>query len=514
MAKPFRNLNRAKPQSYGVGLLVVFILVSLTYVTMSGTNKMRISLANSQLVQVVDVNYTSIKSYPSTGKEAAEKEKVVVVEKNSSAVPEEVFLPTGRTGDQGVPAVEKKPICDLSNRKSDVCEAAGDVRIVGKNTRMVYVAPPPDGNREGESWTIKPYARKWDVGSGGSVREVTLRLVNDYGDDGRCAVNYSIPALVFAIGGWSGINFFHDFGDVLVPLFQSAAPFSGEVQLLVANNKPGWVQKFRPYFDKLSRYPVIEFDEDDAVRCFPRVTLGLRCSSIEDFQMEPAKSPQGYSMVDFAEFTRSAFGLPRKRPTLLPEPLVGGEQSTAKARLMLIARAKTRRFTNVEEIVRMAEGAGFEVVVTEASDDIAKFSRVVNSCDVLMGVHGSALTNMVFLPRGGVVIQVVPWGKLDWIAGHYFRDPAKQMEVKYLEYSINEEETTLSEQYPREHAVFKDPMSVHHQGWDTFSRIFLKEQNVRLNVTRFRPFLDRARLFISQQHTQAQDLDLDQRGGG
>ena len=44
MAKALRNLNRAKPQSCGVGLLAVLILVSLSYVTMSRTNKMRISI--------------------------------------------------------------------------------------------------------------------------------------------------------------------------------------------------------------------------------------------------------------------------------------------------------------------------------------------------------------------------------------------------------------------------------------------------------------------------------------
>ncbi|WOL18465.1 hypothetical protein Cni_G27261 [Canna indica] len=394
--------------------------------------------------------------------------------------------------------LEKKPRCDLSNRKSDVCEAEGDVRIIGKDTRMVYVSPPQwADNKEGESWTITPYARKWDVGSGAHVREVSLKLVKGYGDNTHCSVNYSVPALVFAIGGWSGINFFHDFGDVLVPLFQTAYPFGGEVQLLVANKKPGWVEKYKLYFQKLSKYEIIEFDKDDSVRCFKQVTLGLRCSSIEDFQIEPSKSPQGYSMVDFAKFTRSAFSLSRDYPISRRE-----EKAGKKPRLMIITRARTRRFMNVEEIVKMAKEAGYDVVVTEANEDIAKFSRIVNSCDVLMGVHGSALTNMVFLPTNAVVIQVVPWGNLDWIAGHYFRDPSKQMKVNYLEYSINEEETTLTELYPRDHAVFKDPMSVHHQGWDTFSRIFLKEQNVRLDVKRFRPFLERALSILREQQRE------------
>ncbi|RRT59624.1 hypothetical protein B296_00009000 [Ensete ventricosum] len=67
MAKALRNLNRAKPQSCGVGLLAVFILVSLSYVTMSKTNKMRISLATSQLPPLLKVNSTSMTSDKSDG---------------------------------------------------------------------------------------------------------------------------------------------------------------------------------------------------------------------------------------------------------------------------------------------------------------------------------------------------------------------------------------------------------------------------------------------------------------
>lgn len=443
MAKGFRNLNRAKPQNYGIGLLAVVGLVALTYVTMSRTTGMRFSVGG-----------------------AGEFVKA-----------------------------EKRPMCDLSNRKSDICEADGDVRIIGKDTRMVYVAPPGSVDAQGgESWTIKPYARKWDPGSGARVREVTLKLVHGHGEDRRCSVNHTVPAMVFAVGGWTG-NYFHDFVDVLVPLFETAHPFGGEVQFLIANMYPPWMDKYRPFFRKLSRYEIIEYDNDDTVRCFRHVTLGLRCTSAEDFQMEPSKSPHGYTMFDFAKFTRSVFSLERSHPLRV------GEQTDKKPRLMIITRAQTRRFMNVEEIVRMAEEVGYEVVVAEGDPDISKFSRIVNSCDVLMGVHGSALTNMVFLPTNSVVIQVVPWGNLDWIAGHYFREPSKQMKLNYLEYSINEEETTLTALYPRDHSVFKDPMSLHPQNadWDTFSRIFLKEQNVKLDVRRFRPFLEHALHILKEQ---------------
>ncbi|WOK93371.1 hypothetical protein Cni_G02068 [Canna indica] len=446
MARGFRNINRSKPQTYWVGVIAVAILVLLTYLTMSKTNSMRFSLGGAS-----------------------------------------DFVKSG-----------KKPICDLSNRKSDICEADGDVRIIGKDTRKVYVAPSQLVDIEGgDSWTIKPYARKWDAGSGARVREVTLQLVNGSLEDKHCSINHTVPAVVFAIGGWIG-NYFHDFVDVLVPLFETAYPFGGEVQFLIANIFPPFMDKYKLFFKKLSRYEIIDYDKDDAIRCFKHVTLGLRCTSAEDFQMEPSKSPHGYTMYDFAKFTRTVFSLEREYPIKIDE------KTDKKPRLMIITRAQTRRFMNVEEIVQMAEEVGYEVVVTEGDPDISKFSQIVNSCDVLMGVHGSALTNMVFLPTNAVVIQVVPWGNLDWIAGHYFRDPSSQMKINYLEYSINEEETTLTELYSKDHAVFKDPMSLHPQNadWDTFFRIFLKEQNVKLDVRRFRPFLKHALRILGEQNRE------------
>ncbi|WOK93370.1 hypothetical protein Cni_G02067 [Canna indica] len=471
MAKDFKNFNRAKTQNYGVGLVAVFILLSLTYITMSRTNTMRISVATSQLSSVPNMNRSITSGDHSNG-------------------------PQKDSLEGGILKPEKKPICDFSNRKSDFCEAEGDVRIIGKDTRMVYVSSSHDQfghDGGGDSWTLKPYARKVAAASGAGVREVTLKLVNGYhGEDSlRCTVNYTVPAVVFAIGGWTG-NFFHDFADVLAPLFQNAYPFNGEVQFLVANMIPSFINKYQPILKKLSRYEIIEYDKDDAIRCFKRVILGLRLSTAEDFQMNPSNSPHGYSMLDLASFVKSVYSLERLRPSRITAGAGGGVEPVKKPRLMLITRARTRRFMNAKEIVQMAEELGFEVVVSEANPDVAKFARIVNSCDVLMGVHGSALTNMVFLPTNGVVIQVVPWGNLDWIAEHYFKEPARQMKVNYIEYSINEEETTLSEMYPRDHAVFKDPKSLHRQGWNTYARIFLREQNVRLDLRRFRPFLERA----------------------
>jgi capsular polysaccharide biosynthesis protein len=87
-------------------------------------------------------------------------------------------------------------------------------------------------------------------------------------------------------------------------------------------------------------------------------------------------------------------------------------------------------------MARAAADAGFEVRVAEPDQhtDMAMFTALVNSVDVMVGVHGAGLTNMVFLPRGAVLIQVVPFGGLEWLTSVTFKDPAADLEVSYMDY--------------------------------------------------------------------------------
>jgi hypothetical protein len=58
---------------------------------------------------------------------------------------------------------------------------------------------------------------------------------------------------------------------------------------------------------------------------------------------------------------------------------------------------------------------GFEVVVSGGTYEVASFTEITNSYDVIMGVHDAGLTNMVFLPPRGVVIQIVLLGGLEFV---------------------------------------------------------------------------------------------------
>ncbi|CAI9113483.1 OLC1v1014094C1 [Oldenlandia corymbosa var. corymbosa] len=402
------------------------------------------------------------------------------------------------TKDHGIPSHlehqhnEAQPTCNFLGPLSDYCEMEGDIRIEPKSNTIFFVAPKNhvkkiDGNHN-NSWTIQPYARKGNLDAMVSVKKWTIRLAgHDYGGKiPNCNQIHTTPAILFSTGGFSG-NPFHDFADLLVPVFATSREFNGQVQFLVTDYENWWISKYKMFFSGLSRHPIIPIDEEkEMIHCYPRIVLGLK--SHKEFDIDSSKSPNGLSMNHFREFLRNTYSLERTKAIRLKK---GDGQ---KPRLMLISRMKTRLITNVDAIARMVRKSGYEVVVAEAriSTNLTAFAQLVNSCDVLMGVHGAGLTNMVFLPDNAVLIQIIPFGGIDGYARNDFGKPSTDMNINYLEYKIKVTESSLIQQYPPDHDVFRDPISIHKQGWGAIRSIYLDKQDVRIDLRRFRSTLAKA----------------------
>ncbi|XP_008775949.2 alpha-1,3-arabinosyltransferase XAT3-like [Phoenix dactylifera] len=371
-----------------------------------------------------------------------------------------------------------KPLCHVSERRGDLCIMDGDIRI-HQNTSSIILVEPSGRN---ELWRVRPYPRKGADNDFNQIRELTVKSSKEAI---QCTINHSIPAIVFSVSGYTG-NLFHDFTDLLVPLFLTARQFNGEVQFIVTDVKHWWIDKYLPVFRGLSKYQLIEFGRDDQVHCFKHMIVGLRRH--KELSIDPTKAPHGYSMVHFTQFMRSTYELGRDTVARIEE------YPHKKPRLLIISRKQSRAITNVKRIAQMAEELGYEVVAAEANSlsNITRFAQIVNSCDVMMGVHGAGLTNMVFLPPQATVIQIVPWGRLETIARKDFGDPAKDMKLNYLQYSISAQESTLMKLYPRNHPVFKNPSSFHNRGWDLVKTTFMEKQNVKLDLSRFRDVLWKA----------------------
>ncbi|KAG0540579.1 hypothetical protein BDA96_03G421300 [Sorghum bicolor] len=369
-----------------------------------------------------------------------------------------------------------KPVCYETSRRSDTCEAAGDVRVLG-SSQTVYV---DSLDRE---WKTKPYCRKHDNFALAHVKEWSLKPLPS-GAAPQCTVNSSATAFVLSTGGFTG-NPFHDYTDVLIPAFITAHPLRGEVQFLVSSYKSWWMNRYIQIFQQMSRHEVVDIDADDEVRCYRNVVVGPTFH--RELGVDASKSPSpGYSTADFRKMLRDAFGLERATAT----PSGDRWDIRRRPRLLIISRrpSRGRAFMNERAMADMAASLGFDVRIGEpdSSTDTSKFARLVNSCDVMVGVHGAGLTNMVFLPAGAVVVQVVPYGRLEWLARNTFAEPSAGMEVHYLEYVVQLDETTLSEQYPSDHPVLRDPMAIHKQGWNALKTTYLDKQNVRPHLGRLK----------------------------
>ncbi|XP_040244659.1 beta-1,2-xylosyltransferase XYXT1 [Aegilops tauschii subsp. strangulata] len=385
-----------------------------------------------------------------------------------------------------------KPICDLSDPRYDICEISGDARAIGVNRTVLYVPPAEERDTDGQEWAIKDQSRKQLV----DIIEVNVKTLSAAQSlvAPECTSRHAVPAVVFAMNGLTS-NPWHDFGDVLIPLFITTRAYDGEVQFLVTEIQSWFVDKYRLILTNLSRYDIVDFNKDAGVRCYPHITVGLR--SHRDLGIDPARTPRNYTMLDFRLYIRDIFSLPpdsqgtpykeanKKNET---DGIDDGTEKQ-KPRLMLINRSGNRKFVNVPEISAAVQAAGFEVLVEEPSRDVRleEFSRVVDSCDVLMGAHGAALTSFFFLRTGAAMLQVVPWG-VD-TAMRYFGVQAKEMMLQDVEYNIAAEESTLYEKYGKDHPMISDPESIHKQGWELTRQYFWLEQDIRINTTKFASML-------------------------
>lgn len=374
-------------------------------------------------------------------------------------------------------------MCRILKANADYCEIEGDVRV-DSNSSTVFLVRPRSSISESSiisSWIIKPYPRKGIT----YVKNWTVTLVADDDDDSvpKCAKNHIFPAVLFSIGGFTG-NHFHDFSDIILPLYSTSFQFKRDVHFLASDYKRWWPSKFRRVLDRLTKHDLVNIDQEKQVHCYNKVIAGLK------FHKELIIDPSSMlSMYQFRQFLRQTYSLERKKAIKWTK----GDRGT-RPRLMIVSRKRTRIITNEFEVSRVARKLGYEVVLAEgdASTNLTRFAQLVNSCDVMMGIHGAGLTNMVFMPDNAILIQVVPLGAIDRLARLDFGNPADGMNIRYLEYKIEMKESSLVQQYPIDHPVIRDPLSVHRKGWGQLRAVYLDNQNVTIDVHRFKGTLAKA----------------------
>ncbi|KAI3997098.1 hypothetical protein MKX01_032749, partial [Papaver californicum] len=362
--------------------------------------------------------------------------------------------------------------CDLSIN-SDVCVSIEPVRI---DMRSMTVYLSHKQSLPSMNWTLRPYANKQASETMSFIRKVEILRGIENNPPPPCDVTHNVSAVIFSTGAFSE-NVFHEFSEVIIPLFLTTYHFRSQLQFVAVDHEAWWVSKYNHVLTHLW--------EGD---CFPGAVMGLKYH--DKLACNISEIPGGYSVKNFTKFLRDSFSLKIENVMEIKKPV-----------LMIISRKRTRVLLNENEIVALATELGFQVI-TVAPDQMSNlnvFSHQINSCSILLGVHGAGLTNKLFLPEREVMLQVVPLG-LEWASASYYSDPAKQMGLSYLEYKINPEESSLQEKYGKDHPVITDPASIHKKGYLALRAVYIDGKNVTVNLSRFRGTLGQATKLIRRSN--------------
>ncbi|KHN14964.1 beta-1,2-xylosyltransferase XYXT1-like [Glycine soja] len=429
--------------------------------------------------------------------------------------------------------------CDRSGYRSDVCVMKGDIRTHSASSSVFLYNSRSNNNvsrnfeEELQHEKIKPYTRKWETSVMDTIDELSLVPKNlNLGGVGGCDVQHDVPAVFFSNGGYTG-NVYHEFNDGIIPLYITSQHFKKKVVFVILEYHNWWIMKYGDVLSRLSDFPPIDFRGDNRTHCFPEAIVGLRIH--DELTVDSALMRGNKSIADFRNLLDKAYwprikGLirdeERKAQEKLREQVSSSESSeasqqqyiirqqvqenpTKKPTLVILSRSGSRAITNENLLVKMAEEIGFlvQVLKPDRTTELAKVYRSLNASDVMIGVHGAAMTHFLFLRPGSVFIQVVPLGTT-WAAETYYGEPARKLGLKYIGYQILPRESTLYEKYDKNDPILRDPTSINKKGWEYTKKIYLDSQNVMLDLRRFRKRLHRAYEYtlskskLSLQHQQ------------
>lgn len=266
------------------------------------------------------------------------------------------------------------------------------IKSTGKDRHPQHITVYTSSSGRSDESSVRPYALQKD---NFLLQWITpVKVLQGNTTPPACEYNHTVPAVIFT----SGIvgNLFHEFNDIIIPFFITSRHFQSRVLLILDDYNPRFVSKI---LSRLSSHEIVNPAANASIHCLPGVVLGLK------FHDNLGTETYGLKFAHVSQI--------RQVPTLV-----------------LISRERSRNFLNEEEIVGMVRELGFRVVVarTKEAVDLDKFGNVINSCAVLVGVHGAGLTNELFLQAGAVTVQVEPLG-LEWAAEHYFGEPANRIRV-------------------------------------------------------------------------------------
>lgn len=254
----------------------------------------------------------------------------------------------------------------------------GDVHLIpGNSTSVVLYSTHAEPCRGGDE-IIWPYPRKWDNLTLKTVTPMALRskhvemnqqsLTDHYAS---CDVVHLLPLLVFSTGGFTG-NPYHDFNDVILPVYINSRKYRGDVVFGITDVRDWWLEKFSSFFRLLTKHKIININATDQIHCFREAVVGLRVHA--ELAIFPSQMSHNETIKDFQNLLHQAFGVDSEEQfansssgCLLANVNKSSSRHHCRLRLVLFARKQSRMILNQDQVVKLARGEGFKVEVLEPS---------------------------------------------------------------------------------------------------------------------------------------------------
>ncbi|PRQ40700.1 putative protein O-GlcNAc transferase [Rosa chinensis] len=380
--------------------------------------------------------------------------------------------------------LESPIICDRTSIRYDLCSINGPT-VLDPTTSTFFTM---NSTETPLVERIRPYPRKFEDLIMADIKNFTLTVGPRIP---MCRVQHNAPALVFTAGGYTG-NFWHDFNDGFIPLFITANTiFPDQDFVIVVSEAPKWwPSKYADLLRMFTNHPIVNLGSDTTTHCFPSAKLGLISHGF--MIINQTLIPNSKTYMNFRELLGKAYN----QLAQIQTKIFTSKPTNPRPRLVLASRrqATGRTIMNQAQVIRLIKKVGFDVVVFEpkTKTSLQESYALLNSSHAFVGVHGAALTHSLFLRPGAVFVQVVPIG-IGWAAEAFFGRVAKGLNLEYIEYKIGVEESSLVDKFGKDSLLVRDPFALQKRGWPPeVMNTYLKEQNVKLDLVRFKRYLKKA----------------------
>lgn len=260
----------------------------------------------------------------------------------------------------------------------------------------------------------------------------------------------------------------HQYFDFLIPTYLSLkrnGKFSKDVHLYI------------PYISCESVPPAIialsNYNVECLARpfCFEDAEFGLvKMTSHKSDQTVIYDFPD-VSIQEFREIYFDFFNLPDKKP-----------ETKRKPNILMVSRNLSRRIINEKEVL---EAIG-EIVPHDSLKllDFSKLSqkdiiKELKNTDIFVGAHGSALSNMIWMKEGSIIIEIFPYR---FTCRDWYQKAAGLSRVKYISYYPVSEEEAPDEQDDLLRKCFDGVLEC----TNILCTDRLRDQNIRVDINSFK----------------------------